>query len=86
MKAKITALITALAVGTVVMLGVGVVEANPPSLVRPHRHYIESSAGEKVYMGPNFCDVTASDQGFAAFHHKVHVKDPGLVDVKSEPC
>ena len=59
--------------------------ADAPTPVGPHRHYI-LVADEKVYVGPNFCDVDASAQGFYGFHHKVHLTDPGMVDVKSEGC
>lgn len=82
----------ALLVGFVVGLGAVVssggfdAEAGRPELVRAHRHYVINAGGSKVYIGPNFCENLAADQGFAAFHHKVHVKDPGLVDVLSEPC
>ena len=68
------------------MVGVGVVQADPPAPVGAHRHFITDSAGNKVYVGPNFCDIDATAQGFAGFHHKVHLTDPGLVDVLSEGC
>jgi hypothetical protein len=47
---------------------------------------VVNAGGSKVYVGPDFCGIDAEAQGFAAFHHKVHVKDPGLVDVFFEPC
>jgi hypothetical protein len=61
--------------------------AEPAPVVKPHRHYI-IQGGEKVYVGPNFCEVAASDQGFYEFHANVHKGLPELaaVDVKSEPC
>lgn len=59
--------------------------ADAPPLVGRHRHYILVNE-EKVYIGPNFCDIAASDQGFAAFHKHVHLTDPGVVDVRSEAC
>ena len=60
--------------------------AEAPSPVGAHRHYIFAADGSKVYVGPNFCDIDAAVQGFAGFHHKVHLTDPGLVDVRSEGC
>jgi hypothetical protein len=87
--------IAALALG--ITLGVGAswmgfwgvaAEDNSPPPVGPHRHYTVTD-GQKVYIGPNFCDNAATEQGFAAFHHKVHIAvRPSLNDVvvKSEGC
>ena len=76
----------AIGLGTVVASGGLDAEADRPAPVGAHRHYVIDSGDSRVYIGPNFCEVNASAQGFAAFHQKVHVKDPGLVDVLSEPC
>lgn len=62
------------------------VSADKPAPVVPHRHYKFTASGEKVYVGPNFCDVEASAQGFYGFHHNVHLTDPGLNDIHSEAC
>ena len=65
----------------------GSVLAEPAPPVKPHRHYI-LQGGEKVYVGPNFCEIPASAQGFYNFHENVHKGLPELaaVDVKAEPC
>ena len=76
----------AIGIGTVIATGALDAEAERPAPVGAHRHFIIDSSGSKVYIGPNFCDVEASAQGFASFHRKVHVEDPGLVDVDSESC
>lgn len=87
MRTRLIALFTGLALGVgVAVAGSLSVEADRPAPVGAHRHYVETSSGGKVYIGPNFCEVNASAQGFAAFHHKVHLTDPGIVDVRSEPC
>jgi len=85
MRTKLTALLVGVTVGTAVALGSGVVSAERPGPVGAHRHFIVEN-GVNVYVGPNFCDVDAAEQGFAGFHHKVHITDPGLVDVMSEGC
>ena len=59
--------------------------AAAPDLVDRHRHYILVNEA-RVYVGPNFCDIAAADQGFAGVHKEVHLKDPGLVDVRNEAC
>ena len=38
-----------------------------------HRHFTFAGDGEKVYVGPNYCDIQVNDRGFNAFHQKVHV-------------
>jgi hypothetical protein len=62
------------------------VSADRPAPIGAHRHYKFAANGDKVYVGPNFCDVDASAQGFYGFHQKVHVTDPGLNDILSEGC
>jgi hypothetical protein len=75
-----------------VLLGIGFgtvanVSADKPGPpVGAHRHFFLDPNGNKVYVGPNFCEISASDQGFYGFHWEVHVKDPGLVNVDSEGC
>jgi hypothetical protein len=85
MKTRIAALIFGVTIGTSLVLGSGAALADKPTPVNAHRHYIMVN-GAKVYIGPNFCDIDALAQGFAAFHHHVHLTDPGLIDVLSEPC
>jgi hypothetical protein len=64
-------------------------EDNSPPPVGPHRHYTVTDGSGKVYIGPNFCDNDVTSQGFAAFHHKVHIamlpSDEDVV-VLSEGC
>ena len=64
----------------------GDVSAERPAPVQPHRHYTMTASGQKVYVGPNFCDNEKAAQGLAGFHHEVHVKDPGLNNIQSEGC
>jgi hypothetical protein len=64
----------------------GHVTADQPAPVCPHRHYKLTNDGEKVYIGPNFCSNAATAEGFSAFHYNVHLTDPGMNDIKSEPC
>ena len=61
--------------------------AAPAPPVGRHRHYI-LQGGEKVYVGPNFCEIAASDQGFYEFHANVHKGLPELaaVEVLAERC
>jgi hypothetical protein len=87
--------VAALALG--ITLGVGAswmgfwgvaAEDNSPPPVGRHRHYTVTD-GTKTYVGPNFCDNAATDQGFYAFHLNVHVALlPSLNDVvvQSEGC
>ena len=88
MSNRLIALLAGLAIGlgTVIATGAFDAEAGRPAPVSAHRHYVLDSTGSKAYVGPNFCEVEASAQGFAAFHHKVHLKDTGLAEVRSEPC
>ena len=77
--------IVSLLVGSGLLASAGVALAAAPIPVGAHRHFILVN-DEKVYVGPNFCELDATEQGFAGFHRKVHLTDPGLVDVKSEGC
>lgn len=86
MKRSILALIPGLIVGAVLVATVGEAAADAPEPVPPHRHYKLAANGEKVYVGPNFCDIEAAAQGFYGFHHKVHATDPGVNDILSEGC
>lgn len=87
MRIRLIALLVGVALGVgPAVAGALSVEADKPPPVGAHRHYQVTSSGAKAYIGPDFCEVNASAQGFAAFHHKVHVTDPGSVDVLSEPC
>jgi hypothetical protein len=65
--------------------GVAAEDNSPPIVVR-HRHYKLAEDGTKTYVGPNFCDNAATDQGFAAFHQNVHIAVIGLDNVLGEPC
>jgi hypothetical protein len=86
MKRSILTLLSGLIVGAALVGTVGEAAANAPAPVPPHRHYKFAANGEKVYVGPNFCDVDAAAQGFYGFHAKVHVTDPGINDISPEPC
>lgn len=74
--------IVSLLVGSGLLVSAGVALAAAPTPVPAHRHYTLVN-DEKVYVGPNFCELDAAEQGFAGFHHKVHA-DLGLVE--SEGC
>lgn len=80
---------TVLGMAAAAVLGVGfftgTAYADPAPPVPPHRHYIVVN-GEQVNVGPDFCHVDASANGFAQFHANVHLTDPGTVDVKSGAC
>lgn len=84
MRLKIAAFGVLMASATLVA-GAGAAVAAAPPPVGAHHHYILVNEA-KVYVGPNFCAIPASEQGFAAFHAKVHLTDPGLVDVRAERC
>lgn len=60
--------------------------ADPAPPVGRHRHYILNGNGERVYVGPDFCNVDATEIGFAQYHARVHVTDPGKVDVRATGC
>jgi hypothetical protein len=62
------------------------VAADTPAYVPAHRHFKESVSGEKVYVGPNFCDNTATESGFSNFHYNVHKAQPGINDIQLELC
>jgi hypothetical protein len=68
--------------------GVAAEDNNPPSPegLRPHRHFTLKDDGEKVYVGPNFCANAATEQGWAAYHDKVHITAIGLDNVQAELC
>jgi hypothetical protein len=86
MKRGLLALISGLIAGSVLVVTVGVAAADAPPPVQPHRHYKFPANGEKVYVGPNFCDGEAAAQGFYGFHARVHVEDPGINDILRESC
>jgi hypothetical protein len=83
---RIAALLLGITVGLGVMATSGRVTADSPAPVPPHRHYKLLASGEKVYVGPRFCDNIAASQGFYRFHQRVHLTDPGINDIKSESC
>ena len=85
MKTKLLALVAGIAISSGFVLGAGIVQAEKPAPTpTAHRHYILAGNGEKVYVGPNYCDIQVNDQGFTAFHQKVHV--PNIGTVVSEGC
>ena len=84
MKKYIASLALGTAIGIAVVFGSGVVSAAGPTPVGAHRHYIVVNE-ERVYVGPNFCELDATAQGFAAFHAQVHLGAPGL-DVQATGC
>ena len=86
MKARLFALIFGLVLGLAGVLGPRAAIADQPGPPpQPHRHYILVD-GAKVYVGPNFCEVSESIQGWTSFHYMVHLTDPGLIDVSAEGC
>jgi len=86
MKRSILTLLSGLIVGSALLATVGDATADAPGPVGAHRHYRLAANGDKVYVGPNFCDVEAAAQGFYGFHAKVHLTDPGINDILSEGC
>jgi hypothetical protein len=44
--------------------------------VRPHRHFIITPSGQMVEVGPRFCDMPETGQGFDQFHANVHMGHP----------
>ena len=88
MRTKVFALLAGLALGTAAMVGVGVVQAEKPDFGgADHRHYFLAGNGEKVYIGPDICDISMSEQGWEAFHLKVHVATAGAkLAVARENC
>ena len=81
---KIAALALGLTLGLGIAFSSGVVfAAKPGPAPTPHRHYVMVN-DEKVYVGPNFCATPASEQGWIAYHHKVHLGGNG--EVFPEPC
>jgi hypothetical protein len=52
---------------------VSVTSAEPAPPVGRHRHYVIASSGEKVYIGPDFCNMDVTTTGFAQFHANVHL-------------
>jgi hypothetical protein len=84
---RIIAGIGALLVGVSIGLGaMAISSAEVPEPVRRHRHYTVSASGEKAYIGPNFCDTTITDTGFASFHNNVHLAEPRLSHISGEEC
>jgi hypothetical protein len=45
--------------------------------ISPHRHFINTASGEKVYIGPNPCPASPSI-AFDNFHGNVHRGTPFL--------
>jgi hypothetical protein len=41
--------------------------------VPPHRHYIQTSTGELVQVGPRVCDDPSLQAAFNQFHNNLHV-------------
>jgi hypothetical protein len=64
---------------------VTVSSSEPAPPVAPHRHYFIAGNGEKVYVGPDFCNIDATKNGFAQFHANVHISAIP-VDVHGERC
>jgi hypothetical protein len=50
--------------------------ADPPGMlydpVPPHRHFVLTSTGELVPVGPQICENPNLQQAFNEFHHNVH--------------
>jgi hypothetical protein len=87
---RIAALLLGFIIGLEVIAMSGImiprhVAADSPAPVAPHRHYEITASGEKVYVGPNFCDNATTAQGYHAFHRNVHLMDPGI-NYMTEPC
>ena len=70
-------------IGAVVGAGIAAavilpVLAAPAPPVGAHRHFIITASGQKVYVGPNFCEIPTTETGFAQFHANVHRGNPAL--------
>jgi len=62
-----------------------VTSAEPAPPVGAHRHWFEAANGEQVWIGPNFCEMDVTRNGFAQFHANVHVSSIPL-DVHAAAC
>jgi hypothetical protein len=84
MRTKLLALFVGVAIGTATILGVGIAQADKPTTTSmPHVHFMDVN-GELVMIGPNVCDHEFSEQGWVAFHQKVHIGvfgGPGLATI-----
>jgi hypothetical protein len=75
MRTKVLALLAGLGIGVTAMVGVGVVQADKPDVpdnVPLHLHFFETANGEVVWVGPNVCETEMDEQGWVAYHIKVH--------------
>jgi hypothetical protein len=85
---RIAVLLLGITIGIGFMAASRHVAADTPASVAAHRHFFKSSdTGEKIYVGPNFCNNTATADGFANFHYNVHKAQPGINNnIQSEDC
>ena len=88
LRNKLLALFTGIAIGTPVVVGTSTVQAEKPTTGAPlHRHYIEQPDGTRVYVGPDVCANLALQQGWAAYHVKVHLGAANQnLQLGVEPC
>ncbi len=69
------------------------------SNIPPHRHYIKTSSGQLVQVGPRVCDAPSLQGAFNQFHNNLHVVSatgigpaaPGLhnftgAEIMAGPC
>ena len=69
MRTKVLALLAGVAIGVTAIAGAGVVQAEKPTTTVPlHMHYFTAANGERVWVGPNVCEMPMSEQGWDAFH------------------
>lgn len=67
--------------------------------VGAHRHWVETPTGERIQVGPRFCDNANLQAAFNQFHNNLHVAGgtsigpaaPGLhnsqgAEIKATPC
>ena len=74
--ATIAIVLAAFALASVaVLMFAGPTRADPPATLLdapPHRHFIRTSEGTLVPVGPQICDNPALQQAFNEFHYNIH--------------
>jgi hypothetical protein len=69
-------ILTTLVIAPIALLVTGVGVADPPDIlfdpVPKHRHFVLTSSGEMVPVGPQICTNPNLQLAFNQFHHNVH--------------